>query len=36
MYFYYFSTHALHMSDNWNNQNNNTVYGVLAGFKMKF
>jgi hypothetical protein len=24
------------MSDNWNNQNDNTDYGVLAGFKMKF
>ena len=30
----FFST--IHMSDNWNNQNDNTDYGVLAGFKMKF
>ena len=30
----FFST--IHMTDNWNNQNDNTDYGVLAGFKMKF
>jgi len=30
----FFST--MHMTDNWNNQNDNTDYGVLAGFKMKF